>query len=41
MQHKYDEETRHSLDIERQKDWEELVFEGLGRARANVSYAKK
>jgi hypothetical protein len=41
MQKKYDEETSHSLNKEKQNDWEKFIFEQLSTQNARFNYAKK
>lgn len=41
MQHTYDDETNHSLNKERQKDWEQFIYEELSEMKFKYNYAKK
>ncbi|MCW3106604.1 MAG: secreted protein [Segetibacter sp.] len=41
MQHKYDDETNHSLNKERQKDWEQFIYEELSEMKYKYNYVKK
>ena len=41
MQHQYDEETNHSLNKDRQKDWEKYIADQLSEMKFKFNYAKQ
>lgn len=41
MQQQYDEETNHSLNQQRQKDWEKFISDQLNESKFKFNYVKK